>query len=397
MARTGMSCDVLVVGAGVAGIAAAIGAAEEGVHAVVIEKNDCPGGTAVAGMHRFICGLYANGQVLPDTTLNGGIAAEVCKRLKALAPQKEVQRMGKVHVLPFSTRDLVSTHRSLTEDEGGLEVLYETRVLSVGVEQNAIVSVAAEDREGEFDIIPGAVVDCSGDATIIQMSGAPQQVAPPDQRQLAGYGFRVEGLRIRDEMLPVRVPYHLRKAVDEEGMPSYLKFTTYSPGDEPDEGYCRLNIPPIGKDRNEQARKDALLVHRYLSKVLPAFEGSSIAEMSPEVLYREGPRACGEYTLTAEDVLSARKFPDGAVKNAWPIELWDQERGPTWQYLDAGDHYEIPVRCLKVRDISNCWCAGRCISATREALGSARVMGTCMSLGERAGREAARSTLDELH
>jgi len=397
MARTRVSCDVLVAGAGVAGVSAALAAAGEGVHAVVIEKNDYPGGIAVAGMHRFICGLYANGNALPDATLNGGLAAEVCARLKALAPKKEVQRMGKVHVLPFSTRDLVSTLLSLTEEEGELEVLYETRALSVVMEQNAIVSVGAEGRDGQFEIIPGAVVDCSGDAAILQMSGATRQVAPPGQRQLAGYGFRVEGLRVQDDMLPIRVPYHLRKAVEEEGMPSYLKFTSYSPGDEPDEGYCRLNMPPAGENRNEQARSDAALVHRYLSRVLPAFQGSNVAEMSPELLCREGPRAGGEYTLTAEDVLSARRFPDGAVKNAWPIELWDQERGPIFQYLDAGDHYEIPVRCLKARDISNCWCAGRCISATHEALGSTRVMGTCISLGERAGREAARSTLFELH
>jgi hypothetical protein len=125
--------------------------------------------------------------------------------------------------------------------------------------------------------------------------------------------------------------------------------------------------------------------------MLPAFEGSEIAEMSPEVVEREGVRAWGEYTLTADDVLEARKFPDGAVKNAWPIELWEQETGPLLRYLDPGDHYEIPLRCLEVQGVSNCWCAGRCISASREALGSTRVMGTCISLGEEAGREAVKS------
>jgi hypothetical protein len=112
--------------------------------------------------------------------------------------------------------------------------------------------------------------------------------------------------------------------------------------------------------------------------------------MSPGVVDREGPRIRGEYTLTADDVLNGRKFPDGVVKNAWPIELWDQERGPSYQYLEPGDYHEIPLRCLEVRGISNCWCAGRCISATHEALGSTRVIGTCISLGEEAGRQAAQ-------
>ena len=140
----------------------------------------------------------------------------------------------------------------------------------------------------------------------------------------------------------------------------------------------------------QKARDQALRVHRYLSTVLDSFQNSEIVEMSPHVVDREGPRLCGEYTLTSEDVLSAKRFPDGAVRNAWPIELWDRERGPSYQYLDPGDYHEIPLRSLKARDISNCWCAGRCISATREALASTRVIGTCLSLGEEAGREAAR-------
>ena len=391
MARARMTCDVLVVGLGVAGISAAVRAAREGAHTIVVERNGFPGGVAVAGMHRFICGLYANGGDMPNRTLNRGLAAEICRRLNGLAPETHVQRMGRVYVLPFSTRDLVSTFQSLSEDEGKLEVFYHTRAVSVEMEQNTIASITAQNQTGEFDIVPRAVIDCSGDGIIIQMSGARYQTTPPRQVQLAGYSFRVKGLQDLDEMLPLRVPYYLTKAVNDRKMPAYLKFTTYSPGDDPDEGYCRLNIPPLGENRNEQARNDALLVHRYLSQVLYSFKNSNIAEMSPRVVDREGPRVCGEYTLTSDDVLNARKFPDGAVKNAWPIELWDQERGPSYRYLEPGDYHEIPLRCLKARGISNCWCAGRCISATREALGSTRVIGTCLSLGEEVGREAAQN------
>ena len=392
MGRTEVGCDVLVVGAGVGGIGAAVRAAREGAHTVLIEKNGHPGGVAVSGMHRFMCGLYANGPDMPDTTLNQGIVAEVCARLKSLAPDTQARRMGKVHVLPFATRDLVSAVRSLSEEEEELEVSYDTRAVSVRMEHDVIVAVTAQNRAGEFDIFPSAVVDCSGDAKIIQMSGAQHQVTPSDRQQLAGYAFRVKGLRDRDEMLPVKVPYSLRRAVDAEKMPSHLRFTTYSPGEKPDEGVCRLNIPPEREDGTRQAQSDAVMVHRYLSQVLAAFRGSSIVEMSPEVVRREGPRLCGEYTLSAEDVLQARKFSDGAVKNAWPIELWDPNAGPCYQYLDPGDHYEIPLRCLKARAVANCWCAGRCISATHEALGSTRVMGTCLSLGEQAGREAAHGS-----
>jgi hypothetical protein len=386
-----VTCDVLIVGLGVAGIGAGVRAAREGAHTILIERNGSPGGVAVAGMHRFICGLYANGMERPEATLNGGIAAEICGGLQERAPQRQVQRIGRVHVLPFSTRDLVSTFRALSEREADLEVFYDTEAVAVRMERNAIASVTARHRSAELEIVPRAVVDCSGDGSVIRMSGARYQVTGPRESQLAGYSVRLKRLRNVDEMLSLRVPYHLAKAVSEGRIPVHLKFTTFASGDDPDEGYCRLNVPPEGRSRNQRARSDALLAHRHLSRVLDSFKDSIIAEASPRVVDREGPRACGEYTLTADDVLKARKFPDGAVRNAWPIELWDRERGPSYRYLEPGDYHEIPLRCLKVQEVSNCWCAGRCISATREALGSTRVMGTCVSLGEEAGRAAARS------
>jgi hypothetical protein len=107
------------------------------------------------------------------------------------------------------------------------------------------------------------------------------------------------------------------------------------------------------------------------------------------VLEREGRRVRGEYTLTKDDVLLARKFSDGIVKNAWPIELWDRLKGTVYKYVPRGDYYEIPLRCLMVRNIANLLTAGRCISVTHEALGSTRVMGACMALGDQAGKAAA--------
>jgi hypothetical protein len=130
-------------------------------------------------------------------------------------------------------------------------------------------------------------------------------------------------------------------------------------------------------------------VVRYLAETIPAFENAYISAVSHKVLEREGRRIRGEYMLTADDVLAAHKFPDGVVKNAWPIEFWDQAKGTSYQYVPSGDYYEIPFRCLTVKGFSNLLTAGRCISVTHEALGSTRVMGACLALGEQAGKAAA--------
>ncbi len=77
------------------------------------------------------------------------------------------------------------------------------------------------------------------------------------------------------------------------------------------------------------------------------------------------------------------------MKNAWPIELWDRAKGTVYKYVPRGEYYEIPFRCLMVRNVANLLTAGRCISVTHEALGSTRVMGACMALGEQAGKAAS--------
>jgi len=383
-------CEVLVVGGGVAGIAASIKAAREGASTILIEKNSFPGGTGIIGLHRFICGLYANTKDVPDTILNKGIASEICFMLQELAPEKIPLRMGKVYVLPFATSNFMSVLRSLSKKEKRLDICYNTRAVSAKTKNNSIVSVTIQNLNKKFDIIPRVVVDCSGDGVIIQKSGARYRVISPDKQQLSGYTFRVKGLEDVTDILSVKVPYYLSKAAEQKKIPFYLKYTTFVSGDDEDEGYCKLNIPPALTTKMEkQAKKDALLVHNYLSRVLPVFKKSYIVEMSPEVVDREGPLLYGKYTLTADDIINARKFPDGIVKNAWPIELWDQQKGVTYKYLEPGENYEIPLRCMVTKDIKNLFCAGRCISVTHEALGSTRVMGTCISLGERAGYEAA--------
>ena len=105
---------------------------------------------------------------------------------------------------------------------------------------------------------------------------------------------------------------------------------------------------------------------------------------------RDGRRLSGKYVLTADDVVGARKFDDPAARGAWPIEFWDQHKGPRYEYVPDDDWYEIPLRSLQSQSISNLLCAGRCISASTRALASTRVMGICMVLGEAAGVCAAK-------
>ena len=384
------SCDVLVVGAGVSGAAAAVAAARGGARTILVEKENYLGGTGFAGRFQYICGLYLNADAVPTETLNPGITREISGLLFKASPGKDIRKIGQVYGQPYQYDDLQSVLASLCSGERAIATLREHAVVAVTKNGSEVTTVTIEGMRGRQDITPKMVIDCSGSGEAAALAGAPFELAPRDERQLAGFVVHVKGLKHVDQDLSLKVPYHLAQAVQQGIFPREVKFTIFSPGDAVDEGFCKMSLfSTDGATETEQARTGADAVIRHLASVLPAFEGAYIADTSLRVLEREGRRITGAYTLTKEDVLSARKFPDGVVKNAWPIELWDRAKGTIYQYVPRGEYYEIPFRCLLVSGITNLLTAGRCISVTHEALGSTRVMGACMALGEQAGKAAA--------
>jgi hypothetical protein len=385
-----VSCDVLIIGGGVAGTAAAVAAARCNLNTILTEKKSYLGGTGYAGMFQYICGLYLNGETFPKDTLNEGIAGEITTLLSRVAPERKIKKIGQVYVLPYAPDNLQSALLLLCSAEKNLTVLRSSAATAVKTVQNEISTVFIDGLDGKQAISASMVIDCSGDGSVADMAGAPCELASPGEQQMAGYMVRLKGLKDADEMLSVKVPYHLAQAAEKGLLTSLLRFTTFSAGDAADEGYCKISLDSKdGPERDEKALRNSELMLAFLAGALPAFKDAVIAGTSLMVLDREGRRVCGEYTLTENDVLSARKFPDAVVKNAWPIELWDRSKGTEYKYLPRGDYYEIPFRCLTVKGISNLLAAGRCISVTRAALGSTRVMGTCMTLGEQAGKAAA--------
>jgi glycine/D-amino acid oxidase-like deaminating enzyme len=380
---------VLVIGGGVAGVSAAVAAARNGVDTVLVEKEAYLGGTGYAGMFQYMCGLYMNADTVPTEPLNAGITREVVARLKQAAPEKTIKKIGQVYVLSYSHDTLQSVLRALCLAEEKLTVLHETDATAVNTDQGMINAVTVERSNIQQTISATMVIDCTGSGYISAAAGAEFEISPLGTRQLAGFTLYLKGLKDVGDALALQVPYHCMRAAQQGILSSSLRFTTFSPGDAADEGYCKMNIDGAeGHARDEKARKEAEILVRYLARVLPAFIDAEIVRTSHKVLDREGRRISGHYTLTEEDVLAGRKFSDGVVKNSWPIELWDGAKGSIYKYVLRGDYYEIPFRCIRVKGIENLMTAGRCISVTHTALGSTRVMGTCMALGDHAGRAA---------
>ncbi len=381
-----LTCDVLIVGAGVAGGPAAVAAARAGAETILVERHASPGGLGVIGLHRTICGLYENGvrSAEPAPLLNGGLVQEMIARLHELAPNRRPFRLGKVDVLPYAVDQFQSVYSQMLNGEARLRVLFNREVTGVSFGDGRVVSV----RAGEKEIVPRVVIDCSGSGVLISKDPALHEVPPASGCQLAGYVIQLMDMSGVDDMLPIQVPYTIRQGVEAGVLPPFLRFTTFVAGEGRNEGWCKLSVP--SGTSVAVAQNWVQHLHEYLRQNLPAMRASRVNSHSAEVLEREGLRLKGQYILTADDILVGREFPDSIARTAWPMELWDPKLGPTYRYPEGGAACGIPLRCLRAGAVANLYCAGRCISVTHEALAATRVMGTCMAVGEAAGRDAAR-------
>jgi hypothetical protein len=138
-----------------------------------------------------------------------------------------------------------------------------------------------------------------------------------------------------------------------------------------------------------EGRRQVQEYHRFLRDLVPGFERSVVVATSPAIGVRESRRVIGDYRLTKEDVLGARRFEDEVALCGAPIEDHVAGTGTTWTYVPQGGVYGIPFRCLLPSGVDGMLVAGRCFSATHDAHASARSMATCMAMGQAAGTAAA--------
>lgn len=372
-----------------AGVAAAVAASRTGVRTLLVEKSGVIGGTAIKGPIRHICGLYAGGRRKPDDLLNKGFAQEVAERVQALSDKSRIQQMGRVFVLPFRQSVLYAALVEKCAEQNFLKIEFNAGIENVEVVRREVQKVVVRQGGGETIIEAGTVIDCTGNGDIIAQAGALFDLAPPEGRQLAGYGVRLKGIRGPTPSLPLQVQVVLGRAVDAGKLPRLFRYTVFY-FDGNDEGLCKFSaLSLLGQGTGKETLEYINVAIETIKAQIPALSLCEVKEISSGFFEREGRRPHGEYVLTEQDVIGAKKFQDGIVKNSWPIEFWDPESGPSYQYVPDGDYYEIPFRCMKVSGFENMLSSGRCISATSSALSSTRMIGTCLALGEKAGLAAA--------
>ena len=140
-----------------------------------------------------------------------------------------------------------------------------------------------------------------------------------------------------------------------------------------------------------EGQRQLRIVLEVLRRYIPGFEDCFLHTVMPAVSVRASRRIVGAYELTRADVENGARFPDAIARGAYPMSVQSQTQPNVREHLfvrDGGD-YDIPYRSLVPQDIDGLLVAGRCLSATREAVGSARMGAQCMAYGHAAGVAAA--------
>jgi glycine/D-amino acid oxidase-like deaminating enzyme len=389
--------DVVVVGAGSAGSSAAISAARRGARTLLVDRLAFLGGTSTAVLDTFYA-FYTPGETARRVV--GGIGWEVVQALKSVGLAFErPNTYGAGTGVTYDPEALKVVWERLAE-QAGVEILLHTWATGVQVRDGRIEAVRLWNKGGESVVEAGVVIDASGDADLCAMAGVPYDDArsTPNLQSMSTI-FRVANVDVdRAASLPKTELWALmRKAA--EGGGYRLPRLEGSWHRTPYTGVVTVHmtrIPNVDATDPQQltraeleGRRQVQEYHRFLRNLVPGFEHSVLVATSSAIGVRESRRVMGDYRLTRDDVLGARRFADEIALCGAPIEDHVPGTDTRWTYVPHSGVYGIPYRCLLPVGIEAMLVAGRCFSATHEAHASARSMATCMAMGQAAGTAAA--------
>ncbi len=405
------SYDVVVAGAGIAGISAAVKAARLGASVLLIEQYGFVGGMSTAGMVSPFMKHSVNGEVLVR-----GVFEDL---------ENEMRRLHGMIDNGFFANTFRSAAYTLLRNAGCTMLLNGT-ITAVKRDENIIKSVSVV-AGGKVISIEGKVfIDTSGDAQLLYLGRFPW--VKGDEKtgllQALTLFFRMGNIDLKKVTDYAAANKHdffdwmdynfdfnkiisiagffgsVKKAINEGRLSSdvqYIFFTTL-PGS--GEGsFNTSNVLGIDASSSYELTKAELIGRRQVNQVvnllrseIPGFENSYLIETAAQVGIRETRRAVGDYIITGDDIKSGSKFDDSIARGCYGIDIHGQkDESSRMEHLKEGDFYEIPLRALIVKDAENLLAAGRCISSTREGHSAVRIQPTSSATGEACGTLAALS------
>lgn len=410
---------VAVIGCGIAGSMAAVAAARNGAKVIAIDEAGYPGGALTSMGTGPMMTFHAG-----EKQVIRGLAQEMIDRMaaKGFTPGHTVDSTGYTYtVTPFSAEGMKCTLEEMML-EAGVTLLYHTTVHGAKVSDGILQSIVCFSCGENFTISADLFIDATGDGDLLALAGVPFSVGREgdEKNQPMTMNFKISdidtakiraimeqqpelfpflshkpGIEKRASRLSVSGFQEIMKKGIAEGKIHFdrdivLTFETDIPG-EMIVNMSRINgespIEPFSITRAEvEGRKQVFELLAYLRENVPGYEKARLLFSGPNVGIRSSRQMKGSYTLTADDILSNRIFPDRVAAFGYPIDIHSADGAETKSvFLKEGTYYTIPYRCLTNETIKNLVAAGRNISCSFEAQASTRLSPCCAALGEAAG------------
>ena len=389
------SYEVVVAGAGPAGICAAVAAARSGARVALVERYGVLGGNLTAGYVGPILGMVGSGTMRDE--------------LMALLGVPENDMIGEVGV----AHDMEQAKRVLAEFVSceNLDVFLQTPVVDALMAGASLEGLLVATKEGLRAMEGKIVIDATGDGDVAWFAGAPVEKGRADglmqpvtleftldgvdeSRAVACIGD-VDDVELNGERFLDYCARCARQGLLPEQLAAVRLHRTTHPGQRQvnttqRNGIDATCVRALYSSELELRRQIDILVH-FFRENLPGYEKCRCIASGATLGVRETRRVMGEYTVTAEELAAGKRFSDGAVHKAEIIVDIHNPEGARQaeeriQYVMP---YDLPYRCFVPLKVENLLTAGRCISGTHRAHASYRVMSICMAMGEAVGMAAA--------
>jgi hypothetical protein len=372
---------------------------------MLVEKQAFLGGISTAVLDTFY-GFYTPGS--RSVKIAGGVSDDVVGGLRALGPVVErPNTYGAGTGVTYNAEHLKLVWEGLAVD-AGVRVLLHAFLQGTIVRGGQVEEVLVATKAGLVRIGGNVFIDASGDADLCHHASFGYELAGAnDPAQTLTTTFKMVNVDVaaRKRISTAEMHERMGEAADSgdydlprregsdhitpiEGMTATVM--TRLPSHR-EEGGTVVNAtdPELLAEAEMRGRRQAAEYARFLRDRVPGYENAALVSMSAQIGVRETRRVYGDYRLTRDDVLGARRFDDEIGLCGAPIEDHHAGADTTWQYLPDGEVVGIPYRALLVRDSSNTLVAGRCFSATHDAHASVRSMAQTMAMGQAAGTAAA--------
>lgn len=388
--------DVVVVGGGAGGLAAAVGAARTGAKTLIVERYGFLGGAATNAQVLAYCGFYLAGPK-PVASV-GGVGRAVLDEMAGLgmdvAPMVSKSGYWVVSLDPEAVK-LAFDRVAL---RSGAELRLHTRLVSATVEGDRLVALDLLDHAGITTVEAASFVDASGEASLCALAGAAlsQEGGPGAHLQPASLPVRIGGVAADatfDRALMGEIIAEHNAGSDRPILRADGGVMVKLPGtdeywwtaiDVATDGITGRSLTAAETAAREQAWTNVAVLRRH-----PGFEKAYLIATGPQIGIRETRRPFSRQDATGEDAACGRRRDDAVARASWPMEVHEAPGRARFVDIGGDGFFDVPAGAIEARDIANLRLAGRVVGADARAYGSVRVMGTAFATGQAAGVSAA--------